>query len=243
MSASSWYYLGQPFPIPLHWGDSRNFEWRPVPQNYWCKLCRKYVDEKHINSRTHMYRKEHPNTYLWYLNEHRQPCQETMLTMPPPPLGPPPDYWHENDSTRTQRPDRGYEVGVPAPPPGPPPALTAAYSSSLGRQLELMVSPYPDDTHTTRDTVQNETKGDVSADPGSMVPNRWHRYAVDATRAAYWWWNPMHENICFLEDAPGEWRKYCDAASGQTYWYHEISKIWFWHNTGSTMCPETCEAS
>ncbi len=244
MSAFWWYNPSQPHPIPQAWGDSRNFQWRSSAEKYWCKLCRKYADDKHIISKMHTLRKMYPNTYLWYLGEHRQPPQENMLPVPPPPPGPPPDYLRENLPISTSR-IRGYEVGMPAPPADPPRALDAASDRSLEGQLsngsvELLFSPYPDDTKTTRHIVQNETlshslKNYVSNDPDSVVSNRWHRYAVDAARAAYWWWSPVHHDICFREDAPGDWCNYSDPATGKTYWYLS-DEIWFWEDTGSTMC-------
>ena len=130
-----------------------------------------------------------------------------------------------------------------APPAGPPPALDVASDRSLEQQLcnssvELLFSPYPDATRTMSHIVQNETLSDalknyVSDEP--RVSNRWHRYAMDAAREAHWWWSPVHHNFCFREDAPGSWCKDSDPATGKRYWYLS-DKIWFWEDTGSTMC-------
>ena len=317
------------YPIPQDWGDPGNFQWMPVNNNYLCKLCGKYADDKHINSRTHTHRQKYPDIYLWYLNENSQHEQAKMLVLPPPPPGSPRDYRSENDSIRTQRPPRGYKVGVPAPPRGPPLALDTAADRSRQRQrtchhlldsgargsytrstyvidewpqataalyhagalrssdaragalklefdehadpnhsfgeipigiergVELQLPPVPalcngagtstpaatctsverlyPDTKTTRGIVENETKSYVSDDPDSIVSNRWHRYAVDDTRATYWWWNQVHHHICFREDTPGEWCKYSDQATGKSYWYLS-NEIWFWENTGNTTC-------
>ena len=222
----------QPHPIPSSWGDPRNFRWVSLTEKYWCKLCRKYADDWHIDSMMHTRRKMYPRTYLWYLDENRQPSQEKVLAATPPPPEPLPDDRREN--VLRIRPSRGYEVGVPAPPAGPPPALDAA------ADRPLLFSPYLDATKTARHIVESETLADplknyVSDEPDSMVSNRWHRYAEDTARAAHWWWNPVHHNICFHEDAPGPWCKYYDPATGRRYWYLS-DEIWFWEDTGSTLC-------
>ena len=322
MSAFLWDHPEQRHPILPEWGNANNFEWRPVDKKYWCKLCGKYVDDKHIKSNKHQYREKYPEIYLWYLNENRQPFKETVLTVPPPPPGPPFDYWPRNDTTRAQGPPRGYQVGpapprVPPPPHGPPPELDAASyrlpekqrtshhlfdaatggsatkstyiideasqgvaalqhevalsvsadkpkrvrfadlnqsfeaipigiacgdelqlppaSASCNGNVELLVSPYPFDTKASRGTVQNETISYVSNDPGSIVSNQWHRYAVDESQAAFWWWNPVDLNLCFREDTTQEWRLYSDQLTGKTYWYMS-NEIWFWVHTGNTMC-------
>ena len=82
-------------------------------------------------------------------------------------------------------------------------------------------------TKATRNNAQNETLADA---PSS---HQWHRYAMDNTRKAYWWCNPLHYDLCFREDSPGAWRKYLDPGSGKEYWYLSEEHM-FWNDTGNT---------
>ena len=271
----------QPHPITPDWGEPRNFQWMHLTKKYWCKLCGKYADYGHINSKTHTHRQQYPDTYLWYLNENNKLSQEKKSAAPPPPPGPPPDYRHENNLLRTQQPPRGYRVTAPAPLRDLPAPLVGAsewsfekqptsrhcfdagtcgspynelyhaialrnsYARASAHRFELAEIPDPNQSFgaipieiVCGDAIQLPpvpVSRNGSDDPHSIVSNRWHRYAEDDTRAAYWWWNPVYHNICFREDAPGEWCKYLDPAIGKTYWYLS-NEIWFWENTGNTMC-------
>ena len=205
MSAQSICKPSQPYPIPPQWGDPRNFEWVPLHEDYWCKLCRKYANDSHINSSKHRTRERYPNTYLWYLGEHRQPSQEDIPTEPSPPSGP----------------SRGYEVGVPAPPAGPPPDTSWSLERQSGNDnVERLIPLYPDAIEIAKHIVS--------------PAHQWYRYAVDVARESYWWWSPVHSSISFREDAPGAWCKFFDPATCKNYWYLS-DNIWFWEATGSMM--------
>ena len=247
MSVFSCYNPLQPWPIPPDWGDSTNFEWIPSTGKYWCKLCWKYSDDAHVLSKRHTQRKNHPQTYLWYLAENTRHARECLATVPPPPPGPPPHYLCENVQMQTQRKSERYELPVPAPPAYPPPSLDAAsvrWTETQGcdDSVELLPSAYRNATKTiTNHNDRNET---LTEEPKKYVSveldcthrrSRWHRYAVDSARTAHWWWNPVHHDKCFCEDAPGAWCKYSDPLTSKAYWYLSL-ETWFWEDTGTMMC-------
>ena len=224
MSALSWRNASEPWPIPPLWGDAENFEWIPEAQNYWCKLCRKYSDDSHVRSRTHERRQQDPNTYLWYLRENRQLAGKCISTAAPPP-------------------SRGYELGVPAPPAEPPPSpKTATFQQDEKQQSdesgELLPSPHRNETKTgsRSDPIETTSHATYMSAYADCTPrhSRWHRYAVDTTRTAHWWWNAEHYELCFCEDTPGAWCRYSDPETKKEYWFLS-KKHWFWKDTGTMM--------
>ena len=48
---------------PQKWGDASWFEWHGRGW-FWCRLCHCWVDDKHITSRRHSWRRQRPSWYL-----------------------------------------------------------------------------------------------------------------------------------------------------------------------------------
>ena len=72
------------------WGDPKFFEWNPQLCKFWCRLCWKFSDEKHVKTGNHTSR------LAW--EERQQPQQMSTMSaieagsvaQPPPPPPPPP---------------------------------------------------------------------------------------------------------------------------------------------------------
>ena len=67
-----------PTPMPDGWGSPRYFFWVPSWGKYYCRLCWKYCDDKHAESRMHRTRLRWPDQYLKYKSPVEHP-RELML--------------------------------------------------------------------------------------------------------------------------------------------------------------------
>ena len=220
----------EPFPIPPHWGDPTNYEWKPLAGKYWCTLCWKYAEDKHINSDRHAWNASYRDCYARYLANQRVPpyegAQQQPLysEQPPPPPGPPPGYISSDyifcksaSKSQSAHPPRGYTLPPPAPA-GPD-------------QTSASLPPYSDASCTSQ-----TPSGDIKS-------KRWHRYAVDHSHTEYWWcspWSETDQDISFREDAPGEWCRYKDPSTGENYrWFSD--EYWFWEKSGTTILTRFCK--
>ena len=48
---------------PARWGDAAFYEYRPVHERWYCKLCWKYADDRHLLTPKHVWRAQNPVGY------------------------------------------------------------------------------------------------------------------------------------------------------------------------------------
>ena len=49
--------------LPLGWGDPAHYEWKPLCRKFWCRLCGKNADDRHVASGVHQKRVSWPGAY------------------------------------------------------------------------------------------------------------------------------------------------------------------------------------
>ena len=162
----------EPLPIPAHWGDHINYEWKPLAGKYWCKLCWKYAEEAHIKSDKHVWKTLYQEWYPRYLANKCVPPYAGAQQPPPPPH--------------------------PPPPPGPPPGYTSSDASFTRKAPSRDIRSKRwhryavDDSYTEYWWCSPWSETDHDTSFREDAPGGWCRYKDPSTGETYWWLSDKH---------------------------------------------------